>query len=85
MEVLATGAKGIAVPYAGGHETEQTLRAKLLEQKGLIRQIPEMDLTVDALVNAVNATEVVKRQKDPQINLQGAEISAGLVSGWVGA
>ena len=31
MEVLATGAIGIAVPYAGGQETEQTMRVKLLE------------------------------------------------------
>ena len=82
MEVLATGAIGIAVPYAGGQETEQTLRVKLLEKRGFIHQIPESDLSDKSLLDVVNNTQTQKRNKNISINLDGAIQSAKLVASW---
>ena len=82
MEVLATGANGIAVPYAGGRETEQTLRVKLMEKRGLIRQIPEGQLSDKILIEAVNSTQNQTRNKKFNINMDGAIASANLVATW---
>ena len=82
MEVLATGAIGIAVPYAGGQETEQTLRVKLLEKRGFIHQIPESDLSDKSLIDVINNTQTQKRNKNISINLDGAIQSAKLVASW---
>ena len=82
MEVLATGATGIAIPYAGGQETEQTLRVKLMEERGLIRQIPEARLSDKILIDTVNNTQIQKPSKNNRINLDGAIASANLVASW---
>jgi predicted glycosyltransferase len=82
MEVLATGANGIAIPYAGGQETEQTLRVKLMEERGLIRQIPEARLSDKILIDTVNNTQIQKPSKNNRINLDGAIASANLVASW---
>ncbi|MHA1113209.1 MAG: glycosyltransferase family protein, partial [Alphaproteobacteria bacterium] len=41
LEVLSAGRRAVVVPYAGGLETEQTLRARLLAERGLIHQVAE--------------------------------------------
>ena len=82
MEVLATGANGIAIPYAGGRETEQTLRVKLMEERGLIRQIPEARLSDKILIDTVNNTQNQKPSRNNRINLDGAIASANLVASW---
>ncbi len=79
MEVLACGARGIAVPYAGGHETEQTLRARLLEERGLIQQMPEGELTVEKLVAAIERAESLDPPDPDSIDTGGAEETARLV------
>jgi len=84
MEVLATGANGITVPYAGGNETEQTLRSRLLERRGLIRQIPEDELSVEKLVHMIEQVIDENAGEAHKINLDGAEETARLVSAWAG-
>jgi predicted glycosyltransferase len=42
------------VPYAGGLETEQTLRAELLAERGLITVLPEGSLTPESLIAAMD-------------------------------
>lgn len=83
MEVLATGAAGLAVPYAGGHETEQTLRARLLAEKGLISQIPEDQLNDENLVQMVDQCASMKRSSDMSLDTSGAIKTAELVAGWI--
>jgi len=53
MEVLAAGCRAVVVPYAGGLETEQTLRCKLLAERGLFAVLDEATLDVATLVAAV--------------------------------
>lgn len=54
MEVLAANARAVMVPYAGGLETEQTLRTRLLAERGLIQTIAEEDLTPELLATAID-------------------------------
>jgi predicted glycosyltransferase len=83
MEVLATGANGIAVPYAGGHETEQTLRVGLLAERGLIRQIPEEELTVEGLVEEIEAAVLQPLDGSNRIDMDGALKTAEYMAKWV--
>lgn len=55
LEVLAAGIPAIVVPYSGGTETEQTLRARLLAERGAITLVPEAELSPATLAAAVRA------------------------------
>ena len=54
MEVLDAGLRAVVVPYAGGLETEQTLRAGLLAARGLIEVVDEDALDAGSLAVAVD-------------------------------
>ena len=54
MEVLDAGLRAVVVPYAGGLETEQTLRARLLAARGLIEVVGEDELGPASLAAAVD-------------------------------
>jgi len=54
METLHAQARAIIVPYAGGIETEQTLRARLLSAQGVLHIADEADLTPQSLAQAVD-------------------------------
>ena len=41
METLQAGARAVLVPFAGGGESEQTLRARLLAERGLVHVVEE--------------------------------------------
>jgi len=53
MEVLDAGVRAVVVPYAGGLETEQTLRARLLAERGLIHVVEETELGAARIAEAV--------------------------------
>ena len=85
METLHAGCTALIVPYAGGLETEQTLRAGLLAERGLINVLGEADLTPENL--AVSIDMAILRQgkrKAITISTDGAAESARLIKKWVG-
>jgi len=53
METLKFGRRAVVAPYAGGLETEQTLRAGLLAERGLIHIVDETSLSAATLAAAV--------------------------------
>jgi len=53
MEVLATGVPGVVVPFAGGTETEQTQRARMLAERDLIALVDEKTLGPESLVEGI--------------------------------
>jgi predicted glycosyltransferase len=55
MDILAARCRAVICPYAGGHETEQTLRADLLAAKGALHIVPETGLTPEAVARAAEA------------------------------
>jgi len=53
MEVLATRARAVVVPYAGGLESEQTLRARRLADRSVLQVVDEHDLSPRSIAAAV--------------------------------
>ena len=54
MEVLDAGVRAVVVPYAGGLETEQTLRANLLAARGFVEVVGEEELGPESIAAAVS-------------------------------
>ena len=71
MEVLDAGLRAVVVPYAGGLESEQTLRANLLAARGLIEVVEEKDLDAESLAAAVRRI----LGKPPPAGLAGLDTS----------
>jgi len=85
LEVLSAGLRAVVVPYSGGLETEQTLRARLLAERGLIQAVPEEGLTPERLAAAI---ERAARSVEPDLaglDTAGAEKAAAIVAGVVGS
>jgi len=79
LDVLASGARSVMVPFVGSHETEQSDRAVALERAGRIIQVPETELSPKSLAHAIDrALEMSPVQID--VNMHGAETSARIVS-----
>ena len=83
MEMMAARTRGVIVPYAGGLETEQTLRARLLENRSGIRSIPEETLNADSLARAVDAALDAPPPDAKGLNTDGADVSARLMGEWL--
>lgn len=83
MEMMTAGTRGVIVPYAGGLETEQTLRARLLENRSGIRTIPENALNAAALAGAIDAALAAPPPDASGLNTDGADTSAALIAGWL--
>ena len=83
MEMMAARTRGVIVPYAGGLETEQTLRARLLENRSGIRSLPEDALSPARLAAAVDEALAAPPPDASGLNTGGADASAALVAGWL--
>ena len=83
MEMMAARTRGVIVPYAGGLETEQTLRARLLENRGGIQTIDENTLDANCLAEAVNAALTTPPPDAFGLNTDGADTSAALIRDWL--
>lgn len=83
MEVLYAKCRAVIVPYAGGLETEQTLRARLLAQKGVLKIADEDGLTPEKL--AAQVTEALKGPPAAaEIAVDGAARTVELIKSWSG-
>ncbi len=56
LEVLAAGIPVVVVPFAAGAETEQSLRAGLLADRGALTLVEEAALTPASLAAAIEAS-----------------------------
>lgn len=54
LDILVTGVRAVLVPFAAGGETEQGLRARILEERGRAVVTPEAGLTAGTLAAAVD-------------------------------
>jgi len=78
LEILASRTPAIIVPFAEGAESEQTDRARLLAEKGLLRLLPAQDLTAARLAAEIDRAA----ETQPPllaIDLDGAAHSADLI------
>ena len=80
MDVLAANVRAVIAPYAGGKETEQTLRADLLSRRGNLQVVWERDLSADRLARAVEAALEGPPPDAAGLMTDGAAVSAGLLA-----
>lgn len=83
LETLHARARAVLVPYAGGEESEQTLRAQLLADRGLVEMVEESALTPESLAAAVDRAAARPRPPQGAVDLDGARRSAELLRGWM--
>ena len=55
MDLLAARCRAVVSPYAGGLESEQTLRAALLRERGALQVVPERELSAETVARAAEA------------------------------
>jgi len=84
MEVLQSGARSVVVPFSGGSETEQALRARLLAARGWIDIVEESQLSPATLAEAVDRAAQRAPISRDALCLDGAHRSAELLAGWAG-
>lgn len=82
MELLRAGARAVVVPFAGGQETEQAQRARLLADRGWLEVVDEAALSVPLLAAAIDRAAARPRPAVDAHMLQGAETTARLVGQW---
>ncbi len=80
MDVLAAGVRGVIVPYAGGRETEQTLRAARLRRRGVLQVVSEAELTPERLARSVETALDRPPAHAAGLDLSGAETSAQILA-----
>jgi predicted glycosyltransferase len=82
-ETLKARVRAVLVPFAGGAESEQTLRARLLAQRGAVEVVEESALSAETLAIAVD--RAVRR--DPPagdlVDLDGGRRTAQLLKEWL--
>ena len=85
METLQAGARAVMVPFSGGAETEQALRARVLAEKEWIDIVEEPNLTPQNLAQAINRAVLRAPLQAGAVDLDGADTSARLLLGWLQA
>jgi len=83
METLQAGARAVLVPFAAGAESEQTLRARLLAERGLLDVVEENSLSPVTLAAAMDRAASRPRPARGTVDLGGARASAELLRQWL--
>ncbi len=83
LESLQAGARCVLVPFAGGSETEQTLRARVLAERGWIDMLEESALTPQSLALALDRAAARPPQARSAPRFDGADASARLMALWL--
>ncbi|OUR76221.1 hypothetical protein A9Q83_15570 [Alphaproteobacteria bacterium 46_93_T64] len=82
MEILHAKCRAVIVPYAGGVETEQTIRAELLAQKGVLQIAEEDGLDAKELAVKVNAA-LAGPPSSATIDVDGADRTVTMLKSWL--
>jgi len=82
-ETLKARTRCVLVPFAGAGESEQTLRAALLADRGAATMLAEKALTPENLAAAVNRAARAPQPAADVVDLDGARRSAELLKQWL--
>jgi predicted glycosyltransferase len=77
-DILVARCRAVLVPFAAGGETEQTRRARLLEQRGLCVAVAEAALSAQSLADAVDRAMVLP-PPGLEVDLGGAARTAAIL------
>ena len=80
METIRAGARAVVVPFAGGQETEQTLRARCFAERGLLELVDESALAPTTLAAAIDRVARKPPPSPAAINFDGAQRSAASIA-----
>ena len=78
-EVLASGARAVCLPFAHGKEVEQTLRCRLLAERGLLQLVEQGASRPEQLAMAVDRALESPRNQGQTVDMDGAARSAALL------
>ena len=79
LDVLAARCRAVLVPFAEAGESEQTVRAGLLADRGIVHMAEEHSLTPDSLGAAITAALSTDKADPPAIRMDGLESSVKLI------
>lgn len=79
MDVLRAGVPSVVVPYAGREETEQTLRAEILSERGALVMLPEHQLRPATLAKAAQDALRSLRRGPLPFRTDGSQVTAALM------
>ena len=82
-EILQARVLAVLVPFAGGGESEQMLRARLLAEQGVVHVADEATLSPETLAEAVNRAARAPLPPAGVVDLDGARRSAELLKEWL--
>jgi len=82
MELLQARAAAVVVPFSAGAEIEQSMRARLLADKGWIEMLEERDLDPLLLARAIDRAAERPAARAGTVDMDGARRSAALVARW---
>ncbi|HEX2885796.1 glycosyltransferase family protein [Vineibacter terrae] len=86
IETLSVADRAVIVPYAGGLETEQELRAELLAERGVFQVVPEADLSPRTLATSIDrALDGPSIRTFPRIDAGGIAKTVSLIEQWLTA
>jgi predicted glycosyltransferase len=83
MEAMRAGCRAVVVPYAGGLETEQTLRARLLAERSSLQVVEETELDAASIAAAADRAEALPPLDRAGLKTDGAARSAELLLDWL--
>ena len=83
LDIIQAGARSVDVPFSGGGETEQGLRARAFEDLGLTTMVAEDDLTPQRLASAIDLAAHRPPASQDRVDLLGAKRSAELLGRWM--
>jgi predicted glycosyltransferase len=78
-EILATGTRSVCLPFAGGEETEQTLRGRLLAERGALHFVEQDAVSADQVAMAVDRAMESQPIQGQTVDTDGAARSAALL------
>ena len=80
MDILVARCPALVVPFAGAEESEQSLRAREFERRGVLSVLDEKELSPATLARAAAvALQKGLRGQPPSIDLDGARRSATII------
>ena len=82
-EILASGARAVCLPFAGGDETEQTLRCRLLAERGALHIVEKGAVSAEHVATAVDRALEEEPVEGRIVDTDGAARSAALLLGAV--
>lgn len=82
MDIVSSGVRGVVVPFAGGGETEQSVRARAFAERGMVEMVDEANLSPRSLADAMDRAATGKPPV-VRIDCDGARRSAELLGDWV--